>query len=73
MDSMVISAKEAAKQLKIDHTDVYRKLESGEIPAYREGKNWKIPVTLLQKYIEEKAEEESRIRREVNVQVYEEE
>lgn len=38
-------------------------LEDGEIPAYRVGCNWKVPITKLQQYVEEKAEAEAYERR----------
>jgi excisionase family DNA binding protein len=34
---------------------VQQLVEMGDIAAYREGKNWKIPRTLLQKYAEDRA------------------
>lgn len=62
-EQLVVTASEAAKLLKIDKNKLAEQLASGEIPAYRDGWNWKIPKTLLQAYIENKAIEESRVRR----------
>lgn len=63
--ALIVSAAEAAKLLKTDTHTVHRKLRTGEIPAYREGTNWKIPIDLLKATIESKAIEEARERRRI--------
>lgn len=60
---LVIPASEAAKLLGTDNNAVQKMLERGEIPAYREGRNWKIPVDLLKATIENRAIKEAQERR----------
>ncbi len=63
--ALIVSAAEAAKLLKTDTHTVHRKLQTGEIPAYREGTNWKIPIDLLKVTIENQAIKEAKERREL--------
>lgn len=63
--ALIVSAAEAAKLLKTDTHTVHRKLRTGEIPAYREGTNWKIPLDLLKVTIENRAIEEAKERKKV--------
>lgn len=65
MSVLIVSAAEAAKLLKTDTHTVHRKLRTGEIPAYREGTNWKIPLDLLKVTIENRAIEEAKERKKV--------
>ena len=37
--------------LKMRTADVLRLLEAGEIPAYKVGRNWKVPVSVLEEYV----------------------
>ena len=60
---LVISATEAAKVLCTTPNKVQQMLASGELPAYREGKNWKIPISLLEKYVEDRALAETEKRK----------
>ena len=60
---LVIPASEAAKLLGTDNNVVQKMLERGEIPAYREGRNWKIPVYLLKATVENRAIKEAQERR----------
>ncbi len=64
MEVLVMNILEAAKMLRLDSKEMCRRLQSGEIPAYRDGRNWKIPKTLLVKYVEDKAMEEAKSRKE---------
>lgn len=64
MESMILSATEAANTLKIKTETMLQLLESGEIPAMRMGRNWKVPVKSLERYIMERAEKEAKARRE---------
>lgn len=61
--ALVVSAAEAARLLKTDNNIIHKKLESGELKAYREGTNWKIPLALLKTTIEGWAIEESKERK----------
>lgn len=60
---MVVSATEAAKMLQTRPDLLITQLERGEIPAYREGKNWKVPVDLLKATVENRAIREAKERR----------
>lgn len=66
---LVTTPQEAAKMLSTRPTTVYEMLEAGELPGYREGSYWKIPVKLLEQYVCERAIEESSKRRERNEKV----
>ena len=63
---LVLTAAEAAKVLRERPERIKEKLETGEIPAYREGREWKIPLSLLQASIEHKALEEAKARRQIH-------
>jgi len=63
MEKLILTATEASKVLSTTPSKVLAMLQVGEIPAYRDGKNWKIPKTLLQKYVEERALEETERRK----------
>lgn len=63
---LVIPASEAAKLLGTDNNVVQKMLERGEIPAYREGRNWKIPVDLLKATVENRAIKEAQERRQLH-------
>lgn len=63
MEALVLSAAEAAKVLRIDNNSLLRKLAQGEIPAYREGKSWKVPVSTLKATVENRAITEAKERR----------
>lgn len=60
---LVVPASEAARMLGTDNNVVQKMLERGEIPAYREGRNWKIPVDLLKATVENRAIKEAQERR----------
>jgi len=63
---MIITPRDTAKLLKTNMNEVYRLLERGEIPAFKIGSTWKIPIGKLEEYVMTRAEEESRQRREMN-------
>lgn len=71
--NLVLTAQEAAKALRESPKTTLDKLESGEIPAYREGTHWKVPVKLLERYIENKALTETKERRTIYNKMVEEE
>lgn len=73
METLVVTPTEASKLLKTSPSEIYKKLEQGEIPAYKDGPNnnsWKIPKNLLVKCIEERALEEAKDRRHIEREVY---
>ena len=63
MEKLTVSATEAAKLLGTRPDLLLSQLERGEIPAYREGKNWKVPVDLLKTTVENRAIREAKERR----------
>ena len=63
MERLVVTPAEAAEMLATSPNKIYLLLESGELPAYRQGSYWKIPVATLSAYIVEKAINESEERR----------
>lgn len=68
IEPIVYTAYEAAKALKMDPTEFNKKLASGEIPAIREGRLWKIPRSLLKMHIENRAIMEAQERRKLHEQ-----
>lgn len=62
-EKLILTPKEVQKYLRVGISEVYEKLESGDIPAYRDGRNWKIPFELLKEYIVERARMETERRR----------
>lgn len=69
MKALVVSATEAARMLATDIHTVLEKLDRGEIHAYREGRNWKVPVKSLETYVDERSTKESRERRKIYEEV----
>ena len=69
---MVVTASEAARLLRTRTEIIFKMIESGEIPAYRDGRNWKIPRSLLEAYVEERAMKEAKTRREVRKEMKDE-
>ena len=63
MEQLNVSMAEAAKLIGIQKSMMQMLLESGEVPAWREGRNWKVPVTGLVKWNEERAVREAAERR----------
>ena len=65
-DADVLSALAVAGKLSISEMEVNRKIRSGEIPAYRDGRRWLIPRRLFERYLrdrEHQAEAETARRR----------
>lgn len=63
MDRIVVSAYEARQMLGISPNRLQKILESGEIDAYKVGRNWKIPVEAITEYVRHKSKSESEERR----------
>ena len=63
MEQMNVSMAEAAKLIGVQTSLMQTMLETGEVPAWREGRNWKIPVSSLAKWNEERAIREAEERR----------
>lgn len=64
MERIVITATEAAKALGTSPNRIKELLDTGELPAYRDGNTWSIPISLLHRYAETKAITEAKERRE---------
>ena len=47
----MMSAEEVSEALRIGHNTVYSLLKSGELKAFRCGKNWKIPRAALERFV----------------------
>ena len=47
----MMSAEEVSEALRIGHNTVYSLLNSGELKAFRFGKNWKIPRTAVERFV----------------------
>lgn len=69
MNQLIVSATEASKLMQTDRHTVLELLDRGELPGYREGRNWKIPLRLLNAYIENRAIKESKERRKIHEEV----
>lgn len=63
-DEFILTATEASKLLRLSIHQTLDKLDKGEIPAIREGRNWKVPKSLLIASIENRALKEAQGRRE---------
>lgn len=63
MEKLILTATEAAKALSTTPAKVLELLSEGEIDAYREGRNWKIPKVSLEDYVRERAAFEAAERR----------
>lgn len=48
----MLTVKDVANYLKLGPTTVYRLLNEGKIPAFKAGKQWRIRLEDLQRYIE---------------------
>lgn len=47
----ILTVNELAEILRIGTTHAYRLLKKGQIKAYKEGKDWKIPREAVKQYI----------------------
>ena len=63
MEPLVVSAAEAARMLNVKTATLQQELKAGNIYAYRDGRNWKIPVEALKNYVNARAETETEERR----------
>lgn len=60
---MNVSVQEAAKMIGIQASKMQEYVETGDVPAWRDGRNWKIPVNMLKEWNSQKALEQSERRR----------
>lgn len=63
MERIIIRTSEAAEMLSTSPNKIQELLETGKLPAYRDGRNWSIPVASVIKYAEDRAEKEAAERR----------
>ena len=63
MEQMNVSMSEAARLIGVQASLMQKMVERGDVPAWREGRNWKIPVSSLKKWNEERAVREAAERR----------
>ena len=63
METMIVRTAEAAELLATSPNRILELIKDGEIPAFRDGRCWSIPRTLLQEYVETKAKEEAERRK----------
>lgn len=63
MERLVLTPSEAAKALVTSPDKVRELIQSGELPAYRQGRNFKVPISLLEEYIANRAIKETEARR----------
>ena len=47
----ILKPAEVCEILRIGKTSFYRLIDSGQLPAYKTGRNWKIPKTSVLRYI----------------------
>lgn len=48
MNEEYYTVAEVSRKLKISTSTLYKKLEKGEIPAFKFGRSWKIPGSALE-------------------------
>lgn len=50
----ILTIEEVAEALKIGTSQAYKIVRSGDLNAYKEGKDWKVPKFALKNYIEKR-------------------
>ena len=63
MERIIIRINDAAEMLCTSPNKIKQLLEEGKLPAYRDGRNWSIPIESVRKYAEDRAEKEAERRR----------
>ncbi|MFP4310887.1 MAG: helix-turn-helix domain-containing protein [Nitriliruptoraceae bacterium] len=53
MPTELLTAAEVADQLRVSTMTIYRLIRSGELPAVRVGRNYRVPVAELERYLAE--------------------
>lgn len=51
MSTQLLTAAEVADQLRVSTMTIYRLIRSGELPAVRVGRNYRVPVADLERYL----------------------
>ena len=60
---LIYTPEQVARALQTNKGTILDQCQRGEIPAYREGRNWKIPIDSLRDHLRERAVAESKVRR----------
>jgi excisionase family DNA binding protein len=51
MSTQLLTAAEVAEQLRVSTMTIYRLIRGGELPAVRVGRNYRVPVADLDRYL----------------------
>jgi excisionase family DNA binding protein len=51
MSTQLLTAAEVADQLRVSTMTIYRLIRSGALPAVRVGRNYRVPVADLERYL----------------------
>ena len=51
----ILSAGEASEALRVGENALYRRLNSGKLKAYKNGRNWLIPKEAMRQFVKEQA------------------
>ena len=65
-EAIVLKPKEVAEILRVGYATVMERLNAGEIPACKDGADWKIPTDMLHEYIRNRALKETEERKHEN-------
>ena len=63
MEAIVVRISDAADMLATSPNRIKELIDQGELYAYRDGKNWSIPKSLIHKYAEDRAINETAERK----------
>lgn len=66
MDKDIMTLKEVAEFLKLSELSLYRLLRERKIPAFKIGQQWRFKKSALDKWIEDKMQENKNGHREVS-------
>ncbi len=51
----ILTTKEVAEALKVGTSQIYKLVRSGNLKAFKEGKNWRIPRQSISQYVIQKS------------------
>lgn len=58
METSLLTTEEACKMLKVSKAALYNYVKAKEIPAFKFGRRWKFPQADLEKWINQKMQEQ---------------
>ncbi|MFP4149201.1 MAG: helix-turn-helix domain-containing protein [Nitriliruptoraceae bacterium] len=61
MPTELLTAAEVADQLRVSTMTIYRLIRSGELPAVRVGRNYRVPVAELERYLAQQVVDPSSV------------